>query len=78
MNCHYCKGIDTYQEIKTQYFSSSTDNSLFVENFPVLECIQCGEQIISDESMNALDLIHNNSNPVSFKNVPVYNYDDFK
>ena len=79
MNCHYCNGNDTYKEIQTCYLSSSQDNPIFIENLPVLECIQCGEQIISGKSMNILDNIHNNKPSTNlFKTIPVYDYNNFQ
>ena len=77
MNCHYCQGIDTYQQVKTKYFSPSHEQSFFVENFPVSECVQCGEQIISSAAMDVLDSIHNgDGHPISFERIPVYDHDD--
>lgn len=77
MNCHYCQGVDTYQQVKTRYFSSSRERSLFVENFPVSECVQCGEQILSSEAMDVLDSIHGGEgNPISFEAIPVYDHDN--
>jgi YgiT-type zinc finger domain-containing protein len=77
MNCHYCQGIDTYQQVKTRYFSSSHEHALFVDNFPVSECIQCGEQILSSAAMDVLDSIHDGEgNPISFETIPVYDHDD--
>ena len=77
MNCHYCQGIDTYQQVKTRYFSSSNERSLFVENFPVSECVQCGEQVLSNAAIDVLDSIHGGEGyPISFETIPVYDHDD--
>lgn len=77
MKCHYCQGIDTFRKIKTQYFSISNGYPILVENLPVSECIQCGEQILSNSTMDTLDSIHiGNNSPTSFKIIPVYDHDN--
>ena len=77
MNCYCCQGIDTFREVKTRYFSSSEEHTLFVDNFPVSECVQCGEQILSSAAMDVLDSIHDGkAHPVSFKTIPVFDHDD--
>ena len=77
MNCYYCRGTDTYQEVRTRYFSPSSENPFFVDNFPVSECIQCGEQVLSSDAMDALDSLHHGDcKPVSFTKIPAYDYDN--
>lgn len=77
MNCHYCQGIDTFHEVKTQYSSISNKQSILIENFPVFECIQCGEQILSNLAMDILDSIYTGKIiPTSFKLIPVYDNDN--
>ena len=77
MNCHYCHGVDTYQEVKTRYFSPADRRPFFLENLPVSECVQCGEQVLSSDAMDVLDSIHyGEGHPVSFATIPVYDHDN--
>ena len=77
MDCHYCHGKDTYQEVKTRYFSPSAPRAFFVGNLPVFECTQCGEQDLSNATMDVLDAIRGGEGrPVAFTTIPVYDHDN--
>ena len=55
MSCFYCKGA---MEQGLTVFTVQLENCLVViKNVPCLECSQCGEVEISDETMQQLERI---------------------
>ncbi len=76
MNCHYCFGQDTYEDTKIRYFSGG-QTPFFVDGLPASVCIQCGEKLLSSDTMDVLDSIRNGAaHPVSVAVIPVYDFDN--
>ena len=79
MNCHYCRGQDTYESTTTRVSCHSVNQPYYVENLPVLECIQCGEQLFSEEVMDVLDKIDNGeARSIRMEPVQVYDFRNLK
>ena len=75
MNCHYCGGVDTYQNTVAQHFCPSGDTPFFVDNLPVSDCVLCGDRMLSNSAMDALDSINDkNAIPVRLRAIPVYDF----
>ena len=57
MNCHYCGGQNTCRDTTTNYLGSTPEQLFRVDNVPVVECIQCGDQAFSTGAMRSLNRI---------------------
>ena len=76
-NCYYCRGRNTMEIKRINHIINTDHQPKLINNLPAKVCIQCGEKVFSEDTLDYINRVRTGSQPhTTLQTIQVYAHPD--